>query len=59
MNENLIKELINEIKVQNKLTTLFYTHYATNWDCCDNPMKLLKKENPIANQLLLEIKSNL
>ena len=57
--EEILKELVTELKVQNKLIALFYTHKATDWDGCDNPIDLYQQEQSKALEILAKIKSNL
>lgn len=59
MNDELLKELINEIKVHNKLLSLYYVHKATGWDVIDDPLHLFKEDNASSNALLEVIKSSL
>lgn len=57
--EEILKELVTELKIQNKLIALFYTHKATDWDGYDNPIHIYKQEQSKASEMLDEIKSNL
>lgn len=56
--EEILKELVTELKVQNGLIALFYTHKAAVWDGCDNPIHLYEREQSKALEVLAKIKSN-
>jgi len=57
--EEILRELVNELRVQNRLLLMFYTHKAIGWDGFDNPSRLYDGEIAKANAVLGKIKQSL
>ena len=58
MNDAL-KELAHEMRVQNRLLLMLYTHMAIGWDAKDLPANLFAQEKERADSLLDLIEQSL
>lgn len=57
--KKILRELINELKVHNRLLLMLYAHKATEWDKHDSPANLFAEEKNKADQVLDLIKRSL
>lgn len=57
--KKILRELINELKIQNRLLLMLYTHKAIGWDKHDSPANLFAEEKNKADQVLDLIKKSL
>lgn len=57
--EDVLRELVKELKTQNKLLALFYHHKASCWNSNDDALGLCKRENEGALSIINFVEQNL
>lgn len=57
--KEVLRELVKELRTQNKLLALFYHHKAVGWDSNDDALKLCEAESNGALSIINFVEQNL